>query len=96
MKKYILYAAMAAGVTMGCAKNAQAIELRGGLYMKGSSPHSYLVIEDQKSHQQYKIRNAHAFKLAQKQRQIVTLKVKLVKKAAGPGFPAIVEVVEIK
>ena len=96
MKKYILYAAVAAGVTVGCAKDAQTIELRGGLYMKGSSPHNYLVIEDQKSHQQYKIRNARVFKLAKKQKQTVTLKVKLVKKAAGPGFPAMVDVVEIK
>ena len=80
---------------MGCAKNSD-LELEGGLYMKGSVPHSYLVIEDKISHKHYKIQNAKRFNLGKRQKEVVKLKAKLVKKAIGPGFPAIIKVVEVK
>ncbi len=95
MKIYIVFAILGLGVMMGCAQNGD-LELEGGLYMKGSEPHTYLVIEDHKSHKSYKIQNATKFDLLKRQKEIVKLKAKLVKKAVGPGFPAVVEVVEVK
>ncbi|WP_295420743.1 hypothetical protein [Sulfurovum sp.] len=95
MKKYFILGFLTLGVLMGCTQNGD-LELEGGLYMKGSSPHSYLVIEDQKSHKSYKIQNAKVFNLTQRQKEVVKLKAKLVKKAIGPGFPAVIEVVEVK
>ena len=95
MKVYTIIGILGLGVMMGCAQNGD-LELEGGLYVKGSEPHTYLVIEDQKSHKIYKIQNAKRFKLGQRQKEIVKLKAKLVKKAIGPGFPAVVEVVEVK
>jgi len=95
MKKYLIPGFMILGVIMGCAQNGD-LELEGGLYMKGSAPHSYLVIEDQKSHKNYKIQNAQTFNLGKRQKEVVKLKAKLVKKAIGPGFPAVIEVVEVK
>jgi hypothetical protein len=94
MKKHIFFGILTLGVVMGCAENSD-LELKGGLYMKGSSPHSYLVIEDQKSHTNYKIQNPKSFNLEIRQKQIVKLKAKLMKKAIGPGFPAEIEVVEV-
>ncbi len=92
MKKTI-FTLLAAGALMGCAQSND-LELEGGLYMKGSSPHSYLVIEDSKSHKSYKIQNAKRFNLNQKQK--VRLRAKLLKESVAPGFPAIIEVVEVR
>jgi len=95
MKIYTVFGILGLGVMMGCAQNGD-LELEGGLYIKGSGPHTYLVIEDQKSHKSYKIQNAKGFNLLKRQKEVVRLKAKLVKKAVGPGFPAVVEVVEVK
>jgi len=95
MKKHFIITAVTLGVVMGCAQNGD-LELEGGLYMKGSSPHSYLVIEDQKSHKSYTIQNAKRFNLAKRQKEVVKLKAKLVREAIAPGFPAVVEVVEVQ
>ena len=95
MKIYTIIGILGLGVMMGCAQNGD-LELEGRLYMKGSGSHTYLVIEDQKSHKSFKIQNATKFDLLKRQKEVVRLKAKLVKKAVGPGFPAVVEVVEVK
>jgi len=95
MKKHFIIGAVTLGVVMGCAQNGD-LELEGGLYMKGSAPHSYLVIEDQKSHKSYKIQNAKSFNLGKRQKEVVKIKAKLIKKAIAPGWPAVVKVVEVK
>lgn len=95
MKIYTVFGILGLGVMMGCAQNGD-LELEGGLYIKGSGPYTYLVIEDQKSHKSYKIQNGKKFDLLKRQKEVVRLKAKLVKKAVGPGFPAVVEVVEVK
>jgi hypothetical protein len=88
---------MALGLTMsGCANNASTLELSGTLYMKGSMPHTYLVLEEDATHTDYKITNATSLGLANKQNQHVGLKAKLIRKAKGPGFPAEIEVVEVR
>jgi len=94
MKKIILNI-LTLGVLMGCAQNGD-LDLEGRIAVKGSSIHSYLSIVDQKSHKNYKIQNPKRFNLDNRQKEIVKLKAKLVKKAIGPGFPAVIEVVEVK
>jgi len=95
MKKYLILGFMTLGVIIGCVQE-NLMELEGGLYMKGSAPHNYLVIEDQKSHKSYKIQNAKSFNLGKRQKEVVKIKAKLIKKAIAPGWPAVVEVVEVK
>ncbi len=80
---------------IGCAQN-NTMELEGRVAMKGSAVHSYLNIRDIKSNKSYRIQNQEQFDLMQKQNQTVKVKVKLIKEAIGPGFPAIVEVLEVK
>ncbi|RLD40312.1 MAG: hypothetical protein DRI88_13760 [Bacteroidetes bacterium] len=80
---------------MGCTQSND-LDLEGRLAVKGSSIHTYLVIEDQKSHKNYKIQNKESFNLMKRQKQTVKIKAKLVKEAIGPGFPAVIEVVEVK
>ena len=73
-----------------------ATEIVGKVKVKGSSPHTYLVIEDSKTHKSYKIKNADDFNLENMQNEILKLKVKVIKESIGPGFPAIVEVLNVK
>jgi len=80
---------------LGCAQD-NMMELEGRVAMKGSSPHTYLSIKDSKSQKSYKIQNQAKFDLMTKQNQILKLKAVLIKEAIGPGFPAIIEVVEVK
>ncbi len=77
----------------GCT-GEKMIELEGRLSVKGSEPHAYLNIEDNKSQKSYNIQNRNDFGLMQKQNRAVKLKVKLIKEAVGPGFPAVVEVID--
>lgn len=93
MKKFIL--ALAALNFAGCA-NSSNIELEGKIAVKGSEPHAYLVIEDIKTDKNYKIANSNQFNLKNMQNKKVKLKVKLLKKALGPTFPAVVEVIDVK
>ncbi|WP_373032566.1 hypothetical protein [Sulfurovum sp.] len=93
MKK-ILVGLMLIGF-LGCAQD-NMMELEGRVAMKGSSPHTYLSIKDSKSQKSYKISNQAKFDLMTKQNQTVKVKAVLIKEAIGPGFPAIIEVVEVK
>ncbi|MBT5222653.1 MAG: hypothetical protein HON51_02845 [Gammaproteobacteria bacterium] len=79
---------------IGCAQN-NTMELEGRLAVKGSSIHTYLNIKDIKSNKNYKIQNQESFDLMQKQNQTLRVKVRLIKKAIGPGFPAVVEVLGV-
>jgi len=80
---------------LGCAQD-NMMELEGRVAMKGSSPHTYLSIKDSKSQKSYKIQNQAKFDLMKKQNQTVKVKAVLIKEAIGPGFPAVIEVVEVK
>ena len=79
---------------MGCTQSND-LDLEGRLAVKGSSVHTYLVIEDKKSHKSYKIQNKDNFNLINRQKQTVKIKAKLIKEAIGPGFPAEIEVLEV-
>ncbi len=95
MKKIIVYM-LILGVVMGCSNDIDNLNLSGKLYMKGSTPHTYLVIEDTNTHKNYKIENPKEFNLLYKQNKIIKVKAKLVKKAISSSFPAIIEVLSIK
>ncbi len=94
MKKYIILASIIFAAS-SCANN-KSLELYGKISMKGSTPHTYLAIEDKNTHKEYKISNPNKFDLSNKQNRFVKLKAKLIKKAIGAGFPAVIEVVEAK
>ncbi|GIT97459.1 hypothetical protein [Sulfurovum sp. TSL1] len=94
MKK-ILIGLSLIGLLVGCAQD-NILELEGRVAMKGSSPHAYLSIKDMKTQTSYKIQNQAKFDLAKKQNQTVKVKAVLVKEAIGPGFPAVIDVVEVE
>ena len=79
---------------LGCT-HSESMELEGRVSMKGTSAHTYLSIYDKKSHKSYKIENKKAFNLEKRQNQTLKLEAKLIKEAMGPGFPAVIEVVEV-
>ena len=93
MKKIIIILTLLGFI--GCTQD-NIMELEGRVAMKGSSPHTYLSIKDTKSNTSYKIQNQSKFDLMTKQNQTVKLKAVLIKEAIGPGFPAVIEVVEVK
>ena len=80
---------------MGCT-SSESMELQGRLSMKGASAHTYLNIYDAKSHKSYKIQNKEAFDLLKRQNQTLKVKARLIEEEAGPGFPALIEVLEVK
>jgi len=94
MKKYILGVFIMLGM-VGCA-NSNEIELEGKIAMKGAEPFSYLSIRDKQSRKSYKIQNQESFDLMHKQKQVVKVKAEIVKEAVGPGFPAVIKVIEVK
>ena len=79
----------------GCSQD-HIIELEGRVAVKGSSPHTYLSIRDKESDKSYKIQNSGSFNLMNRQNQTVEVKATLIKEAVGPGFPAVIEVIEVK
>jgi len=93
MIKKLLVGIVAMGF-IGCAES-QTVVLEGKVSVKGSFPH-YLNIKDIKSNKSYQIQNAEQFDLMKKQNQILKVEVKLIKEAIGPGFPAVVEVLQIQ
>lgn len=92
MKKIILGLGILGFI--GCAQN-NIMEIEGRLAIKGSSVHTYLTIEDEKNHKYYQIQNRDSFDLDKRQNQTVKVKAKLIKKAVGPGFPAVIEILEV-
>ncbi len=94
MKKILIVLSLI-GLFIGCAQD-NVMELEGRVAVKGSEPHTYLSIKDSKTQTSYKIHNQTKFDLAKKQNQTVKVKAVLIKEAIGPGFPAVIEVVEVK
>jgi len=84
---------LAALSLLGCASSADTT-LEGKVAVKGSMPHTYLVIEDKATHKDYRIVNPKDFNLINMQNKIVKIKAEVVKKAIGPGFPAEIKVIE--
>ena len=93
MKKSIL--TLFALSLFGCA-NSSVVEIEGKVAVYGSMPHTFLAIKDSKNNKYYKIKNASDFNLQNLQNRVIKVKAKILKKKIGPGFPAIIEVVELK
>ena len=93
MKKIII--ALSFFGFIACVQS-NTMEIEGRLAVKGSSPHTYLSIKDAKNNISYKIQNQEKFDLMKKQNQTVKVKAVLIREAVGPGFPAVIEVVEVK
>jgi len=83
-------------IILGVSIYINAIEIVGKIKVKGSSPHTYLVIEDINNSKNYKISNPQDFNLINRQNETLKIEGKVIKKAIGPGFPSVVEVIEIK
>jgi len=94
MKKIFIVLSLI-GLFVGCAQD-HIMEIEGRVAVKGSEPHTYLSIKDTKTQTSYKISNQAKFDLAKKQNQTVKVKAVLIKEAIGPGFPAVIEVVEVQ
>jgi len=97
MRRYLLLLPVLAMLT-GCAQSDDEAEmtLQGRIAVKGNAPHSYLVLEDHKTHTNYKIANSQSFDLIHRQNQTVRLKAALIKEAKGPGFPAVIQVIKLE
>jgi len=94
MLKNILALVTLFGFT-GCMEG-QSIDLEGRIAMKGSAIHNYLTIYDKQTQKSYKIQNKEAFNLVKHQNQTIRIEARLIKEAMGPGYPAVIEVVNIK
>ena len=77
-KKLWITVLTVAGLGSGCTNHAKTLELEGAIYLKGSAPHTYLVLEDTRSHRMYRIANPTAFDLIHRQRQRVKVEAKLL------------------
>jgi len=94
MKRSILILTMVFGF-IGCA-NSMDMDLEGKIAVQGSEPFAYLTIKDKKTKKSYKIENKESFDLMHKQNKVIKIKAELIKEAVGPGFPAVIKVVEVK
>ena len=64
--------------------------------MYGSEPHTYIGIKESKSQKIFKIANASKFNLKKLQNHIVKIKAKFEKEPIGPGFSAVISVIEVE
>ena len=81
---------------LGCNSNANSFVIKGKISMYGSEPHTYIGIKDSKSQKIFKISNASKFNLNKLQNHTVKIKAKFEKEAIGPGFPAVISVVQMQ
>jgi len=82
-------------LSIGACAQENLLEIQGKIFVKGSAPHTYLVIEESNTHKAYKITNGKDFNLMQKQKQTIRIKAKPIKDAIGPGFPAEIEIISV-
>jgi len=76
---------------LGYANDSSLMTIEGKVAVYGSAPHSFLAIKDNKNHKYYKIKNSKDFNL---QNRVIKIEAKILKKRIGPGFPAIIRIVE--
>ena len=94
MKKSLFLGCVSLALFVGCVNQEGLLPLKGAIYMKGSTPHTYLVLENEANQKKYRLRNAKAFALEKRQNQVVSLKVKVLKEGSGAFAPTEVEVIE--
>jgi hypothetical protein len=93
MRQFILFILLWLGIT-ACADH-DILTIKGKIFLKGSEPHTYIVIEEKDTHHTYKITNQKKFDLLHKQKESITIQAKHIKKAIGPGFPDEIEVLSV-
>ena len=96
----LLLSTLASMMLFGGCTNQKDLDMNtttinGTIYMKGSAPHTYLVIEDSQ-HKKYKITNPKEFDIIHKQNQTLSLQAKIIKQSKSPLIPTQIEIVEIK
>jgi hypothetical protein len=79
---------------IGCTKG-YTLTIEGKISINGYAQHSYISVKDKISQLTYKLKNGSDFNLTNRQHENIKLKIKVLKKAVGPGFPAIVEVMKV-
>jgi len=75
---------------------ANSITIKGVVKVKGSVPHTYIVIEDIKSKKDYKITNVSDFNLTKIQNSAINVELNITKEAIGASFPATANIIKIK
>jgi len=93
--KHFIYSILLGVLVNGCTTQNQ-INLDGNIYVKGSAPHTYIVIEDSSTHKKYQIINAKDFNLQDKQKQHLKLKAKVIKESSSSFVPTQIEVLEVE
>jgi hypothetical protein len=68
--------------------------INGTIYMKGSMPHAYLVIEDDQRNK-YKILNPKEFDIIHKQNQTLSIQAKIIKPSTSKLIPTQIEIISI-
>jgi hypothetical protein len=73
-----------------------AMDIIGKIIIKGSAPHTFMVIEDANSSKSYAIANSKEFNLSSMQNETINIEANIIKSAIGAGFPALIEVLKVK
>ena len=95
MKKLlsILIAGMSV-FAMSAKQNLQSITLSGKIGVYGNEPHTFIAIKDN-SNILYRVENAKEFNLVKLQNKTVKVKAIKIKNKIGPGFPAVIHILEM-
>jgi hypothetical protein len=73
-----------------------AMDITGKIIIKGSAPHTFMVIEDANSSKSYAITNSKEFNLSSMQNETINIEANIIKSAIGAGFPVLIEVLKVK
>ncbi len=68
----------------------------GKVKVKGNSPNTSIIIEEDGTGKNYKVANPQDFNLLYIQNAKLKIEAKIIQKAAGPGFPAVIKIISIQ
>jgi uncharacterized protein YcfL len=94
--KNFLYLLLVGVIVSGCTSDSSSLSVDGRVYIKGSEPHTYVVIEDSSNHKKYKVVNPKDFDLKNRQRELVSVEAKVISPAKGALSPEEIEVLRVK
>jgi len=96
MKKLLSLILAASSIfAMSARQNVQTITITGKISVYGNMPHTYIAIKDL-NNKLYKIENAKEYNLNNYQNKTVKIIAIKIKDSIGPGFPAVIKVIEFK
>jgi len=76
-------------------QNTPTVTINGKIGVYGNEPHTFVAIKNSNSNTLYRIENAKGYNLDKLQNKTVTIKAIKIKDKVGPGFPAVIKVVEL-